>query len=50
MLTQNGVPMSRYRAGRLMKYLNLSSCLLPVSGQEITSAIWQSLWIFLPAG
>ncbi|EHH5288284.1 IS3-like element ISEc31 family transposase, partial [Escherichia coli] len=26
MLTQNGVPMSRYRAGRLMKYLNLSSC------------------------
>ncbi|MFU1741951.1 IS3 family transposase, partial [Escherichia coli] len=25
MLTQNGVPMSRYRAGRLMKYLNLSS-------------------------
>ncbi|MFP8148966.1 IS3 family transposase [Escherichia coli] len=25
-LTQNGVPMSRYRAGRLMKYLNLSSC------------------------
>ncbi|WP_437749309.1 IS3 family transposase [Enterobacter mori] len=24
-LTQNGVPMSRYRAGRLMKYLNLSS-------------------------
>ena len=23
MLTQNGVPMSRYRAGRLMKYLNL---------------------------
>ncbi|MBJ2056799.1 IS3 family transposase [Escherichia coli] len=26
MLPQNGVPMSRYRAGRLMKYLNLSSC------------------------
>ncbi|HBH5175587.1 TPA: IS3 family transposase [Escherichia coli] len=26
MLTQNSVPMSRYRAGRLMKYLNLSSC------------------------
>lgn len=26
MLTQNGIPMSRYRAGRLMKYLNLSSC------------------------
>ncbi|ELB2995413.1 IS3-like element ISEc31 family transposase [Escherichia coli] len=26
MLTQNGVPMSRYRAGRLMKYLKLSSC------------------------
>ncbi|EBV7177926.1 TPA: IS3 family transposase [Salmonella enterica subsp. enterica serovar Birkenhead] len=26
MLTQNGVPMSRYRAGRLMKYLNLNSC------------------------
>ncbi|WP_312982892.1 IS3 family transposase [Atlantibacter sp.] len=26
MLTQNGLPMSRYRAGRLMKYLNLSSC------------------------
>ncbi|EKJ80265.1 IS911 transposase orfB [Escherichia coli AD30] len=26
MLTQNGVPMSRYRAGHLMKYLNLSSC------------------------
>ncbi len=26
MLVQNGVPMSRYRAGRLMKYLNLSSC------------------------
>lgn len=26
MLTPNGVPMSRYRAGRLMKYLNLSSC------------------------
>ena len=26
MLTQNGVPMSRYRAGRLMKHLNLSSC------------------------
>lgn len=26
MLTQNGVPMSRYRAVRLMKYLNLSSC------------------------
>ncbi|EEU2156866.1 IS3 family transposase, partial [Escherichia coli] len=26
MLTQNGVPMSRYRAGRQMKYLNLSSC------------------------
>ncbi len=26
MLTQNGVPISRYRAGRLMKYLNLSSC------------------------
>ncbi len=26
MLTQNGVPMSPYRAGRLMKYLNLSSC------------------------
>ncbi|HDD9348237.1 TPA: IS3 family transposase [Escherichia coli] len=26
MLTQNGVPMSRYCAGRLMKYLNLSSC------------------------
>ncbi|EBC1671556.1 IS3 family transposase, partial [Salmonella enterica] len=25
MLTQNGVPMSRYRAGRLMKYLNLCS-------------------------
>lgn len=25
MLTQNGVAMSRYRAGRLMKYLNLSS-------------------------
>lgn len=28
MLTQNGVPMSRYRAGRLMKHLNLSSCQL----------------------
>lgn len=26
MLTQNGVPMSRYRAGRLIKYLNLNSC------------------------
>lgn len=26
MLPQNGVPMTRYRAGRLMKYLNLSSC------------------------
>ncbi|MGP0837935.1 IS3 family transposase [Serratia sp. CY85251] len=26
MLTQNGIPMSRYRAGRLMKSLNLSSC------------------------
>ncbi|WP_173632695.1 IS3 family transposase [Paramixta manurensis] len=26
MLAQNGVPMTRYRAGRLMKYLNLSSC------------------------
>jgi len=26
MLTQNGVPKSRYRVGRLMKYLNLSSC------------------------
>lgn len=26
MLTQNGVPMSRYRTGRLMKYLNVSSC------------------------
>ena len=26
MLTQNGIPVSRYRAGRLMKYLNLSSC------------------------
>ncbi|MCN5642628.1 IS3 family transposase [Escherichia coli] len=26
MLPQNGVPMSRYRAGRLIKYLNLSSC------------------------
>lgn len=26
MLTQNGVPMSLYRAGRLMEYLNLSSC------------------------
>ena len=25
MLTQNDVPMSRYRAGRLMKHLNLSS-------------------------
>lgn len=25
MLTQNGVPMSRYRAGHLIKYLNLSS-------------------------
>nr|WP_277756202.1 IS3 family transposase [Rosenbergiella epipactidis] len=25
-LTQNGIAMSRYRAGRLMKYLNLSSC------------------------
>ena len=25
-LTRNGVLMSRYRAGRLMKYLNLSSC------------------------
>lgn len=25
MLTKNGIPMSRYRAGRLMKYLNLSS-------------------------
>ena len=23
---QNGIPMSRYRAGRLMKYLNLSRC------------------------
>lgn len=28
MLTQNGIPMSRYRAGRLMKSLNLSSCQL----------------------
>lgn len=27
MLTQNGVPMSRYRAGCLIKYLNLRSCL-----------------------
>ncbi|WP_241640624.1 IS3 family transposase [Rosenbergiella epipactidis] len=26
LLTQNGIAMSRYRAGRLMKYLNLSSC------------------------
>lgn len=26
MLAQNGVPMTRYRAGRLMKYLSLSSC------------------------
>nr|WP_308379154.1 IS3 family transposase [Serratia marcescens] len=26
MLTQNGIPMSRYRAGRLIKSLNLSSC------------------------
>ncbi|WP_156773065.1 IS3 family transposase [Kosakonia sacchari] len=26
MLVQNGVPMTRYRAGRLMKYLSLSSC------------------------
>lgn len=26
MQIQNGIPMSRYRAGRLMKYLNLSRC------------------------
>ncbi|MDK9355751.1 IS3 family transposase [Lelliottia sp. V106_10] len=26
MLTHNGIPISRYRAGRLMKHLNLSSC------------------------
>lgn len=26
MLTQNGVPMSRYRTVRLMQYLNMSSC------------------------
>jgi len=26
MLTQNNVPMTRYHTGRLMKYLNLSSC------------------------
>lgn len=26
MLTQKGIPMSRYCAGRLMKYLNLSRC------------------------